>query len=137
MSISPDMIQKIEDIVGAALPKIGAADIGKKVQLAVKFARCQPPVEVTLDGAKVVGVAVDIASVFSPQGNYRPYTDEQGVVKTVEAVQALSIVLVENNVRLCKSTYDVILGATPEEEQFINVMYWTTEVDMLTENYIC
>ena len=135
--MTTDLIQQIEDVVGSALRKIGATDVPQKVVLAVKFAGNQPPVEITLDGKRAFGVAVDIASVFSPEENYHQYADDNGTTKTVESVQALSVVIVGNSVRLCKSKYDVISDSLYGKEKYINVMYWTTTVDMLTEKYIC
>lgn len=137
MDMTPDRIQKIGAIVSSVLRKIKATDIQKKVDLAVKFARSQPPVEITLDGATVMAIAVDIATVFSLEGNYRQTIDDKGVVRTVESLQALSIVLVNNQVHLCKSTYDVISGNSFEDDRFVNAMYWTTNIDQLTETYIC
>ena len=135
MNLTAEMEQKVKAITDAALRKIGADGIQKKVNLAVKFAWAQPPVEVVLDGNILVAVAVDIASVFFPEGSYRQI-DYNGAVVTAEAVQALSIVLVGDDVKLCKSTYDVVPGPTFQDAQFINARYWTTTLDALTEDYI-
>ncbi len=131
------MIQKVTDIAESALRKIGASDIRKKAALAVKFARHQSPEELTLDGKAVVGIAVDIATVFSLEGTYRQWVDGNGNVRTAETIQALSIVVVGEDVRLCKSTYDVISGSPSEKDQYLNPRYWSTDVDQLTESYIC
>ena len=136
VNMTVEMMQKIEDVVAAALQKIGADGIQKKVALAVKFARSQPPVQITLDGHSVVGVAVDIATVFSLEGNYRQ-TEYNGKAITVETVRALGIVLVEDDVKLCKSTYDVVPGPAFQDAKFINARYRTTSLDELTEEYIC
>jgi hypothetical protein len=135
--MTADMIQKIEEIVSSALQKIGAEGIEKKVKLAVKFAGAQPPVEITLDGRRVTAVAVDIATVFSHEGTYFTYVDEQNVARTAESIQALSIVIVGGEVHLCKSSYDAISGSTFGDARFINCKYRTTSPEMLTENYIC
>ena len=137
MIIASDTIQKIEELAESVLEKIGASDIQKKVRLAVKFARCQPSEEITLDGQRVTAVAVDIASVFSAEGSYQQYADENGTVRTVESCRVLSIVVADDEACLCKCDFDVILATRPQEEEFINAVYWTTDVDHLTENYIC
>ena len=136
MNMTADTMQKIEDVVAAALQKIGADGIQKKVALAVKFARNQAPMQIVLDGNNLVAVAVDIATVFSLEGSYRQI-EYDGKAITVEAVQALSIVLVGDDVKLCKSTYDVVPGSTFQDAKFINARYWTTSLDALTEEYIC
>lgn len=135
--MTADMIQKTEEAVSSALQKIGAEDIGKKVKLAVKFARHQPPAEIMLDGRQVTAVAVDIATVFSPEGTYFTYVDEQNVTRTAESIQALSIVIVGSEVHLCKSSYDAVSGSDFGDARFINCKYRTTSPEMLTENYIC
>ena len=135
--MTQDLLQKIEAVAEAALRRIGAPDIQKKVHLAVMFARSQPAVEIDLDGAKVSAVAVDIATVFTPDGDYHLSVDSHGQIVEVESIQALSILVVEKDVILCKSTYDVLPGSGYEDEKYINCEYRTTDVDMLTENYIC
>lgn len=136
MNMTAEMEQKVKAVTDAALQKIGADGIQKKVDLAVKFARSQPPVQIVLDGNSLVAVAVDIATVFSLESSYRQI-DYKGAAVTVEAVQALSIVLVGDDVKLCKSTYDVVPGPTFQDAQFINARYWTTTLDALTEEYVC
>ena len=137
MDIAPDMIGKIENIAAAALTQIGAGNVPQKVKRAVKFCRSQPPAEIMLDGEKIVAVAVDIATEFSLEPYYRHHTDDNNIIRTVEFVKALSIVVYGDQVRLCKSTFDVIPGAAAGEERFVNSMYWTTDIPMLFENYIC
>ena len=136
MNMTAEMEQKVKAVTDAALQKIGADGIQKKVDLAVKFARSQAPMQIVLDGNSLVAVAVDIATVFSLEGNFRKI-EYNGAAVTAEAVQALSIVLVGDDVKLCKSTYDVVPGSTYQDAQFINARYWTTTLDALTENYIC
>ena len=136
MNITAGMVQKVKAVADAALQKIGADGIQKKVNMAVKFAWSQPPMQIVLDGNSLVAVAVDIATVFSLEGSYRQI-EYNGAVATVEAIQALSIVLVGDDVKLCKSTYDVLPGPTFQDAQFINARYWTTTPDDLTEEYIC
>ena len=136
MNMTAEMEQKVKAVTDAALQKIGADGIQKKVNLAVKFARSKPPVQIVLDGNSLVAVAVDIATVFSLESSYRQM-DYKGAAVTVEAVQALSIVLVGDDVKLCKSTYDVVPGSTFQDAQFINARYWTTTLDALTEEYFC
>ena len=92
--------------------------------------------QIVLDGSSLVAVAVDIATVFSLEGNYRQ-TEYDGKAITVEAAQALSIVLVGDDVKLCKATYDVVPSSTFQDAKFINARYWTTTLDALTEKYIC
>ena len=134
--MTSEMMEKIENVVSAALQKIGADRIPQKTALAVKFAGSQAPVEILLDGHSLEAVAVDIATVFTREGSYR-YTEYEGEAVTVEAVQALSIVLVEDDVKLCKSTYEVLPGAAFQEAKFINARYQTTALDELTEEYSC
>ena len=136
MNITDDMMQKVKVVVGAALQKIGAEGRQKKVDLAVKFARSQPPRQIVLDDISLVAVAIVIATVFSMEGNYRQI-EYNGTAVTTEAVKALSIVLVGDDVKLCKSTYDVVPGSTFQDAKFINAQYWTTSLDLLTEEYIC
>ena len=136
MDMTAEMVQKVKAVAEAALRKIGADGIPKKVDLAVKFARSQAPAQIVLDGNSLVAVAVDIATVFSLEGSYRQM-EYNGAAVTAEAVQALSIVLVGDDVKLCKSAYDVVPGLTYQEAQFINARYWTTTLDALTEAYIC
>ena len=83
-----------------------------------------------------MAVAIDIATVFSMEGNYRQI-EYHGTAITAEAVKALSIVLVGDDVKLCKSTYDVVPGPTFQDTKFINAQYRTTSLDLLTEEYIC
>ena len=137
MAISAETVQKIQEILEPVFHRIGAGNIRKQVDLAIKFARSQLPVEMILDGKKAVGIAVDIATVYSPEGNYYRYVDENHVVQTAESVQALSIVLIDQNVILCKSSYDVISNPSYENPKFINALYRTTTPDALTETYIC
>ena len=92
--------------------------------------------KIVLDGGSLVTVAVDIATVFSQEGSYRQI-EYKGATVTAEAIQALSIVLVGDNVKLCKSTYDVVPGSTFQDAQFINARYWITTLAALTEKYIC
>lgn len=136
MNITDDMMQKVKVVVGAALQKIGAEGRQKKVDLAVKFARSQPLRQIILDDISLVAVAIDIATVFSMEGNYRQI-EYHGTAITAEAVKALSIVLVGDDVKLCKSTYDVVPGPTFQDAKFINAQYRTTSLDLLTEEYIC
>ena len=136
MNMTAEMEQKVKAVTDAALQKIGADGIQKKVDLAVKFARSQAPMQIALDGGSLVTVAVDIATVFSQEGSYRQIEYKRATV-TAEAIQALSIVLVGDNVKLCKSTYDVVPGTTFQDAQFINARYWVTALDALTEKYIC
>lgn len=136
MNLTADMVQKVKAVTDAALQKIGAKGIRKKVDLAVKFARSQAPMQIVLDGHSLVAVAVDLATVFSPESYYRQI-DYNGATTTVETIQALSIVLVGDDVKLCKSPYDVVPGPTYQDAQFINARYWTTSLEALTEEYIC
>ena len=136
MNLTADMVQKVKTVTDAALQKIGAKGIRKKVDLAVKFARSQAPMQIVLDGHSLVAVAVDLATVFSPESYYRQI-DYNGATTTVETIQALSIVLVGDDVKLCKSSYDVVPGPTYQDAQFINARYWTTSLEALTEEYIC
>lgn len=136
MNITAEMVQKVKAVADEALQKIGADSIQEKVDLAVKFARSQAPMKIVLDGGSLVTVAVDIATVFSQEGSYRQI-EYKGATVTAEAIQALSIVLVGDNVKLCKSTYDVVPGSTFQDAQFINARYWITTLDALTEKYIC
>lgn len=136
MNLTADMVQKVKAVTDAALQKIGAKGIRKKVDLAVKFARSQAPMQIVLDGHSLVAVAVDLATVFSPESYYRQI-DYNGATTTVETIQALSIVLVGDDVKLCKSSYDVVPGPTYQDAQFINARYWTTSLEALTEEYIC
>ena len=136
MNMTAEMVQKVKAVTDAALQKIGADGIRKKVDQAVKFAWAQPPMQIVLDGNGLVTVAVDIATVRSPEGNYRQIEYNAAAV-TVETIQALSIVLDGDDVKLCKSTYDVVPGPTFQDAQFINARYWTTTLDDLTEEYIC
>ena len=136
MNMTAEMVQKVKADTDAALQKIGADGIQKKVDLAVKFARSQAPMQIVLDGNSLVAVAVDIATVFSLEGSFRQI-EYNGASVTAEAVQALSIVLVGDDVKLCKSTYDVVPGSTYQDAQFINARYWTTTLDALTEKFIC
>lgn len=137
MGISPEVIEKIEEIAAAAYQRIGAENISKKIRLTVRFATSQPPMDIVLDGQQVTAIAVDIATVFSPEGCYHLYTDEHNVSGTVESVQALSIVILDRDVILCKSSYDVRPDPVSGLDQFINCQYRTTSVDLLTEPYIC
>lgn len=136
MNLTADMVQKVNAVTDAALQKIGAKGIRKKVDLAVKFARSQAPMQIVLDGHSLVAVAVDLATVFSLESYYRQI-DYNGATTTVETIQALSIVLVGDDVKLCKSSYDVVPGPTYQDAQFINARYWTTSLEALTEEYIC
>ena len=136
MDMTAEMVQKVKAVAEAALRKIGADGIPKKVDLAVKFARSQAPAQIVLDGNSLVAVAVDIATVFSREGSLRKI-EYNGAMVTVETIQTLSIVLTGDEVQLCKSTYDVVPGLTYQEAQFINARYWTTTLDALTEAYIC
>lgn len=136
MNLTADMVQKVKAVTDAALQKIGAKGIRKKVDLAVKFARSQASMQIVLDGHSLVAVAVDLATVFSPESYYRQI-DYNGATTTVETIQALSIVLVGDDVKLCKSSYDVVPGPTYQDAQFINARYWTTSLEALTEEYIC
>ena len=136
MNITAGMVQKVKAVADAALQKIGADGIQKKVDLAVKFAKNQAPMQIVLDGHSLVAVAVDLATVFSPESYYRQI-DYNGATTTVETIQALSIVLVGDDVKLCKSSYDVVPGPTYQDAQFINARYWTTSLEALTEEYIC
>ena len=136
MNLTADMVQKVKTVTDAALQKIGAKGIRKKVDLAVKFARSQAPMQIVLDGHSLVAVAVDLATVFSPESYYRQI-DYNGATTTVETIQALSIVLVGDDAKLCKSSYDVVPGPTYQDAQFINARYWTTSLEALTEEYIC
>ena len=136
MNMTAEMAQKVKAVTDAALQKIGADGIQKKVDLAVKFARSQAPMQIVLDGNSLVAVAVDLATVFSLEGSFRQI-EYNGAAVTAEAVQALSIVLVGDDVKRCKSTYDVVPGSTYQDAQFINARYWTTSLEALTEEYIC
>jgi hypothetical protein len=136
MVLTPDVIQKIEEIAEAAYRKIGAADARKQIDLTLKFAQSQPPAKIILDGKTVEAIAVDMASVWSP-GDFRTDTDENGVVRTLEYCRVLSLVITDSRVCLCKCGFEVVPGATISQEHYINALYWTTTVDRLTEQYIC
>lgn len=136
MNITDDMMQKVKAVVGAALQKIGAECWQKKIDIAIKFVRSQSLKQIVLDDISLVAVAVDIATVFSLENSYRQI-EYNGLAVTAEAIQALSVVLVEDDVKLCKSTYDVIPGSGFQDARFINARYWTTSLDSLTEEYIC
>ena len=132
MRLTEEMIQKIRDVTESALRKIGETKLQKKTDLAVKFARSQPAVEILLDGKTVTAVAVDIATVFDLESHFYQIVDENGVVITVEPIQALSIVIVGDEVILCKSAYDAI-----GNDKFINAKYRTTCIEEITEKYTC
>ena len=134
--MTQELIQKIEAITFAALRKIGTDDIPKKVALALKFAKSQTPTQILLDGSSLVAVTVDIATVYSLDCRFLQ-RDYQGAAVTTEEIQALCIVLTEDDVKLCKCTYEVICGQPFHKPTFINAQYWTTTLDALTENYIC
>ena len=136
MNMNAEMKRKVKAVTEAALRKIGADGIAKKVDQAVKFAVSQPSAQIVLDGNSLVAVAVDIATVFSREGSLRQI-EYNGAMVTVETIQALSIVLTGEEVQLCKSTYDVVPGLTFQDAQFINFRYWTTTLDALTEEYVC
>lgn len=115
---------------------ISDGNIEKNVSLTLRFVRSQPPVEIILDGEKVTAVAVDMATVYSPEGFYRQI-EYHGKVVTVESIQKLGIVLIGEDVKLCKGTYNAVPGDSFQEATFINARYWTTTLDALTEEYIC
>ena len=137
MNMTAETIQKIKATIEPAFKRIGVADATKNVELAVKFARSQPMVDITLDNQKTSAVAVDIATVFSLEGDYRTVIDDDGKRHTVETIQALSVVVAGEDVKLCKSKYDVVNNGSFEDAKFVNAKYWTTSVDQLTEEYIC
>ena len=128
------MISMMAELIRAALEKIGATEIEKKVKLAIKLIHSQAAVDLILDSQTVTGIAVDIATVFSLDGHFSKYRTSQGAEITIETMHALSIVLVCDQIHLCKSTYDVIPG---DPELFVNCRYWTTTLEDITENYIC
>lgn len=132
MKLTAETVQAIEKVTESALVKIGAADIPGKVKLAVKFAWAQPPREILLNGERVTAVAVDIATVFTPEGCFHQIMDAAGAVTTAESVRALSVVLLGDDVMLCKSAYDAV-----GTDVFLNARYWTTSLDALTEEYLC
>ena len=136
MNMAVETVQKVKAVTDAALQKIGAEGIRKKVDLAAKFAWSQAPMQIVLDGNSLAAVAVDIAIVFSPEGSCRQI-EYNGEAVTAQAIRALSIVLVGDDVKLCKSTYDVVPGPTYWDAQFINARYRTTTLDELNEEYIC
>ena len=137
MNMTDETIKKIKATIEPAFKRIGVADATKNVELAVKFARSQPIVDITLDNQKTSAVAVDIATVFSLEGDYRTVIDDDGKSHTVETIQALSVVVAGEDVKLCKSKYDVVNNGSFEDAKFVNAKYWTTSVDQLTEEYIC
>lgn len=137
MMISTEAVQKVEKIAAAVYQKIGASNIQKNIRQTVRFAISQPQADIILDGKPVRATAVDIATVFSPEGHYWKFVDEHYRIRTAESIQALSIVVIGDDVILCKSSYDAITGPVQGEEQFINSKYWTTSLDLLTEQYIC
>lgn len=137
MNWSEETIQKIREVAYAALTKVNSQKVDKDVKRAVRFASAQNPTEIVLDGKTVKAVAVDIATVFSLEGYYHTIIDENGYSRTVEFVEALSIVIVGDDVRLCKSTYDAFRNPVTLEEKFLNCVYRTTAVEDLTEDYIC
>ncbi len=132
MRLTEEMIQKVRDVTESALRKIGETKLQKKIDLAVKFAWSQPAVEILLDGKTVTAVAVDIATVFDLESYFYQFVDDNGAVKTAESIQALSIVILGDEVILCKSTYDAV-----GMDKLINVKYRTTCLEELTEKYIC
>jgi hypothetical protein len=75
--------------------------------------------------------------VFALEGDYRTVIDDDGKSHVVETIQALSVVVVGEDVKLCKSKYDVVNNGSFEDAKFINSKYWTTSVDQLTEEYVC
>lgn len=137
MNMTAETIQKIKATIEPAFKRIGVADATKNVELAVKFARSQPMVDITLDNQKTSAVAVDIATVFSLESDYRTVIDDDGKSHTVETIQALSVVVAGEDVKLCKSKYDVVNNGSFEDAKFVNAKYLTTSVDQLTEEYIC
>ena len=137
MIVSDEVIQRIRHLAESALHKIEADNLQEKVELAVKFVRAQASKEIILNGKTVTAVAVDIATIFSCEGSYRQITGEDGAVRTVETVRALNIVIVDDEVILCKSTYDVWYDASLQKHEFINEYYRTSSVEELTERYIC
>ena len=137
MNMTAETIQKVKATIEPAFKRIGVADATKNVALAVKFARSQPVVDITLDNQMTSAVAVDIATVFSLDGDYRTVVDDDGKSHVVETIQALSVVIAGEDVKLCKSKYDVVNNGSFEDAKFVNAKYWTTSVDQLTEEYIC
>ena len=137
MNMTAETIHKIKATIEPAFKRIGVADATKNVELAVKFARSQPMVDITLDNQKTSAVAVDIATVFSLEDDYRTVIDDDGKSHAVETIQALSVVVAGEDVKLCKSKYDVVNNGSFEDAKFVNAKYWTTSVDQLTEEYIC
>lgn len=131
MKINPDILQKAERLTRAAYLRIGTDNMEQNVTRTLRFARNQPPEGINLDGQRIVAVAVDIASVFSPENYYHTRVDKNGIPCTAEIYQALSIVLTDQDVKLCKSTFDVVSGS-----EFINGEYRSTSLDDLTERYI-
>ena len=129
--INPELLNMAETLARAAYEKISCRNVEKNVSLTLRFAHGQNPVEIILDGKKVTAVAVDMATVFSLEGYYHQI-EHNGTITEAESVQALSMVLTEEDVILCKSTYDAI-----GSDIFINCKYWTTTLDALTEEYIC
>ena len=137
MHITTDTLQKVRALAETAYTIIGTRNLQKSIDMTAKFVISQPPVEFVLDGKTTFGITVDIATVYTPDINYHLYTDENGTVHRVEAIQALSIVIIGEEVLLCKSTYDVLPGPTYEASKFINALYQTTDPSQLTETYIC
>ena len=137
MEISPEIIEKIEELTAAAFQRIGAENIPKKIRMAVRFAISQPPTDIVLDGQHVTAIAVDIATVFSPENHDHLYTAEHNVCRTGAVIPALSIVIRDGDVILCKSSYDVYRDPVSGSDRYINCQYRTTSVDLLTEPYIC
>lgn len=137
MKLDPEIIEKVRNLTRTAYIKIGACKVEEKINLTLRFARAQPAISIILDGKEVTAVAVDIASVFDRECCYRQIEGPDGSLLEVEVMQVLSIVIMGQDVRLCKSTYDVIPASSLEKEKYINVRYWTTSLESLTEEYIC
>lgn len=136
MQLSSKVIQKIQVLAWFAYEKIGVRDIRKQIDMTIKFARSQPPVEIILDGNTAKAIAVDIASVFSLEEDYRQI-EENGQTITATHCQVLSIVIMGDDVRLCKATFDAVPGGALQKERYINARYWSTDAEQLTETYIC
>ena len=137
MNMTDETIKKIKATIEPAFNRIGVADATKNVAMVVKFAKSQPMTDITLDNQKTRAVAVDIATVFALEGDYRTVIDDDGKSHVVETIQALSVVVVGEDVKLCKAKYDVMNNGSFENAIFTNAKYWTTSVDQLTEEYIC
>ena len=137
MKMTDETIQKIKATIEPAFKRIGVADATKNVAMVVKFAKSHPMTDITLDNQKTRAVAVDIATVFALEGDYRTVIDDDGKSHVVETIQALSVVVAGEDVKLCKSKYDVMNNGSFENAVFTNAKYLTTSVDQLTEEYIC